>query len=199
MPGVITSRAIARRASKLSCANPFQTMSRSVTMPISRSFSPIGIAPMSCSRINLASSVTGVSGLTQSTPLCITSLTFMADSVAEVCVSAPVPSPLPLYGRLGPQETNGGLDVVHIVDGGRRPPGEGSGLNSLVHQFTRRRMSADVGDALLGLRLGSGLGMRGKREDRCVLPFIESRQQQYDLAIGELKRGMIGVERVLVD
>src|SRR5215510_11613456 len=63
---------------------------------------------MSCSRINLASSVTGVSGLTQSTPLCITSLTFMADSVAEVCVSAPVPSPLPLYDRLGPQETNGG-------------------------------------------------------------------------------------------
>ena len=90
------------------------------------------------------------------------------------------------------------LDVVHIVDGGRRPPGEGSGLNSLVHQFTRRRMSADVGDALLGLRLSSGLGMRGKREDRCVLPFIESRQQ-HDLAIGELKRVMIGVKRALID
>jgi len=59
-------------------------------------------------------------------------------------------------------------------------------------------MSADVGDALLGLRLSSGLGMRGKREDRCVLPFIESRQQ-HDLAIGELKRVMIGVKRALVD
>jgi hypothetical protein len=35
--------------------------------------------PMSCSRINFASSVTGVSGLTQSTPLCIASLTFMED------------------------------------------------------------------------------------------------------------------------
>src|SRR6516162_7396641 len=190
MPGVITSRAIARRASKLSCANPLQTMSRSVTMPISRSFSPIGIAPMSCSRINLASSVTGVSGLTQSTPLCITSLTFMADSVAEVCVSAPVPSALPLYNRLGPQETNGGS----VGSSGRRPPREGSGLNSLVHQFTRRRMSADVGDALLGLRLSSGLGMRGKREDRCVLPFIESRQQ-HDLAIGELKRALIDLAK----
>src|SRR5947209_12479403 len=78
MPGVITSRAIARPASKLSCANPLQTMSRSVTISISRSFSPIGMAPMSCSRINFASSVTGVSGLTQSTPLCIASLTFMA-------------------------------------------------------------------------------------------------------------------------
>ena len=59
-------------------------------------------------------------------------------------------------------------------------------------------MSADVGDALLGLRLSSGLGMRGKREDRCVLPFIESRQQ-HDLAIGELKRVMIGVKRALID
>src|SRR5439155_14359247 len=36
-------------------------------------------APMSCSRINFASSLTGVSGLTQSTPLCMASLTFMAD------------------------------------------------------------------------------------------------------------------------
>src|SRR5262245_37301426 len=103
MPGVITSRAIVRAASKLSCASPLQTMSRSVTMPISLSFSPIGMAPMSCSRINLASSVTGVSGLTQSTPLCITSLTFMADSVAEVCVSAPVSLPFRLYDRLGSQ------------------------------------------------------------------------------------------------
>ena len=59
-------------------------------------------------------------------------------------------------------------------------------------------MSADVGDALLGLRLGSGLGPRGKCEDGCVLPFIESRQQ-HDLAIGELKRVMIDVKRALVD
>src|SRR6202790_2128395 len=79
MPSVITSRAIVRPASKLLLASPLQTMSRSVTIPISRSSSPIGMQPMSCSRINFASSVTGVLGLTQSTPLCITSLTFMAD------------------------------------------------------------------------------------------------------------------------
>src|SRR6516165_5198426 len=76
---VITSRAVVLRASKVSCANPLQTMSRSVTIPTNRSFSPIGMAPTSWSRINFASSVTGVSGLTQSTPLCIASLTFMAD------------------------------------------------------------------------------------------------------------------------
>jgi hypothetical protein len=76
---VITSRAVALRASKSSCANPLHTMSRSVTIPTRRSFSPIGMAPTSWSRINFASSVTGVSGLTQSTPLCIASLTFMAD------------------------------------------------------------------------------------------------------------------------
>jgi hypothetical protein len=29
-------------------------------------------------------------------------------------------------------------------------------------RFTRRRMSADLGDALFGLRLVSGLGLRGK-------------------------------------
>src|SRR6476659_2246745 len=79
MPSVITSRAIARPASKLALASPLQTMSRSVTIPISRSSSPIGMQPMSCSRINFASSVTGVLALTQSTPLCITSCTFMAD------------------------------------------------------------------------------------------------------------------------
>jgi hypothetical protein len=59
-------------------------------------------------------------------------------------------------------------------------------------------MSADVGDALLGLCLGSGLGLRGEREDSCVLPFIEPRQQ-HDLAIRELERIMIGVKRALVD
>ena len=48
--GSSPSRAVARRASKLSCANPLQTMSRSVTIPISRSFSAIGMAPISCSR-----------------------------------------------------------------------------------------------------------------------------------------------------
>src|SRR6266851_3667947 len=79
MPSVITSRAIVRRASKLLLASPLQTISRSVTIPISRSSSPIGMQPMSCPCINFASSVTGVSGLTQSIPLCITSLTFMAD------------------------------------------------------------------------------------------------------------------------
>ena len=48
-------------------------------------------------------------------------------------------------------------------------------------------MSADVGDALLGFRLGSGLGLRGKREDSRLLSFVEPRQQ-HDLAIGELER-----------
>jgi hypothetical protein len=38
-----------------------------------RSLSPIGMAPMSGSRIDLASSVTEVSGLTQLTPLCMAS------------------------------------------------------------------------------------------------------------------------------
>jgi len=59
-------------------------------------------------------------------------------------------------------------------------------------------MSADVGDALLGFRLGSGLGQRGKREDSCVLTFIEPRQQ-HDLAIGKFERVMIGVKHALVD
>src|SRR5437899_1706664 len=59
-------------------------------------------------------------------------------------------------------------------------------------------MSADVGDALLGFRFSSALGLHGKREDSCILPFKEPRQQ-HDLAIGELKRIMIGVKRALVD
>jgi Ribonuclease G/E len=59
-------------------------------------------------------------------------------------------------------------------------------------------MLAHVGDALLGSRLGSGLGLRGEREDSCVLPFIEPRQQ-HDLAIGKLERVMIGVKCAFVD
>jgi hypothetical protein len=59
-------------------------------------------------------------------------------------------------------------------------------------------MSANVGDALLGFCLGSGLGLRGEREDSCVLPFIEPRQQ-HDLAIGEFERVMMDVRRALVD
>src|SRR6266576_1580093 len=54
-------------------------------------------------------------------------------------------------------------------------------------RFTRR-ISADVSDALLGFRLASGLGLRGKREDSCLLSFTEPRQQ-HDLATGELERG----------
>src|SRR5262245_41762687 len=56
-------------------------------------------------------------------------------------------------------------------------------------------MSANVGDALLGFCLGSALGLR---EDSCVLPFAEPRQQ-HELAIGEHERVMIGVKRALVD
>ena len=49
---------------------------------------------MSCWRMSFAISVSGVSGPTHSTPLCITSLTFMADLLCWVqqCLS-PVPNP----------------------------------------------------------------------------------------------------------
>ena len=59
-------------------------------------------------------------------------------------------------------------------------------------------MSVDVGDARLSFCFGSGLGLRGQRQDSCVLSFIEPRQQ-HDLAIGELKRIMIDVKRAPVD
>src|SRR5262245_49762050 len=59
-------------------------------------------------------------------------------------------------------------------------------------------MSADVGDALLGFRRGSGLGPRGKGEDSCVLSCIEPRQQ-HDRAVGKFERVMIGVKHALVD
>ena len=59
-------------------------------------------------------------------------------------------------------------------------------------------MSAGIGGALLGFHLDSGLGLRGKRENSCFLPFAEPRQQ-YDLAIGELERVMIHVKHAPVD
>ena len=59
-------------------------------------------------------------------------------------------------------------------------------------------MSAYGGDALLGFLLVIGLGLRGEREDSCLLPFTEPRQQN-DLNIGELERVMIDVKHALVD
>lgn len=59
-------------------------------------------------------------------------------------------------------------------------------------------MSAYVRDALLGLHLGSGLGLRGKREDSCLLPCTEPRQQN-DLAIGELKGVMMDVRLAIIN
>ena len=59
-------------------------------------------------------------------------------------------------------------------------------------------MSADVDDAVLDFRLGSGLGLSRKREDGCLLPFTKPRQQN-DLAIGELERVMMDVKHALVD
>src|SRR6516164_6514729 len=56
-----------------------------------------------------------------------------------------------------------------------RPP-----ERAACRHFTRR-ISADVGNAPLILRLSNGLGLRGKREDSCVLSFMEPRQQ-HDLA-----------------
>jgi hypothetical protein len=59
-------------------------------------------------------------------------------------------------------------------------------------------MSTDVGDALLGFRLGSGGGLHGKREDSCLLPFTEPRQQ-HDRAIRKLERVTVDVKRAHVD
>src|SRR5262245_59125181 len=69
---------------------------------------------------------------------------------------------------------------------------------TLVRRFARQRMSTGIGDALFSFHLDSGLGLRGKREDSCLLPFTEPRQQ-YDLAIGELERVMIHVKHAPVD
>jgi hypothetical protein len=59
-------------------------------------------------------------------------------------------------------------------------------------------MSTGIDDALWGFHLDSGLGLRGKRENSCFLPFAEPRQQ-YDLAIGELERVMMHVKHAPVD
>ena len=50
----------------------------------------------------------------------------------------------------------------------------------------------------MGFLLVSGLGLRGKREDSCLLPFTEPRQK-HDLTIGDLEHVMIDVEHALVD
>src|SRR5208337_1567292 len=76
IPLVMTSRAVNLERS-CPVATPRQTISRSVIMPMSRSFSPTGIAPMSSFCIFCAISINGVSGETQTTPLCIAFFTFM--------------------------------------------------------------------------------------------------------------------------
>jgi len=79
MPLVITSLAVSAEIS-LPFATARTVMSRSVTMPTSRSFSPMGMAPISCYSIAFANVFTGVSGGIHSTPLCMELFTFMAYS-----------------------------------------------------------------------------------------------------------------------
>jgi hypothetical protein len=59
-------------------------------------------------------------------------------------------------------------------------------------------MSADVSNAPLVFRLSNGLGLRGTREDSCVLPFMQP-CQQHDLAIGEFECVVIHEKRTLID
>jgi hypothetical protein len=82
-PLVITSLAVSLDTS-LAFATPLTVMSRSVTIPMRRSFSPTGMAPMSYCRIFFASVLTGVSGDTHSTFLCIIFLTFIGDLLSVV-------------------------------------------------------------------------------------------------------------------
>jgi hypothetical protein len=77
---------------------------------IDKSVQPNDQQRSTLARINFASSVTGVSGLTQSTPLCIASLTFMMDlrrgmqlRTLHPCFDytwLPSPSPRQAYGAL---------------------------------------------------------------------------------------------------
>src|SRR5262245_4718270 len=185
MPGVMTSRAVAAPASKPSCVSPLHTMSRSVTMPISRSFSPIGMAPMSCSRINFASSVTGVSGLTQSTPLCIASLTFMADLRCRFAALGEVQRRLlPPSGRL----YNGSLALARAAREPRGRPRCGSRLQVLGANIDRR-LDADH------------IEMSREPAGSAILPdVVQVRQEppvRVELAHGpETLHHVIGLDRV---
>jgi hypothetical protein len=79
-------------------------------------------------------------------------------------------------GLSGLSGTTGGLSLLEQHENAgypaRAPSGlrqreagrsTGSGLNTCVRRWYTTRMSADVGDALLGFRLVSGLGLRRKR------------------------------------
>jgi hypothetical protein len=76
-------------------------------MPISRSFSPTGIDPISSSRMLLAISERPVSGPTQVTPGCIASLTFILVLPEEVIRDSMIPSPI----RSASLEPLGGVRV----------------------------------------------------------------------------------------
>src|SRR6266511_4041093 len=74
----------------------------------------------------------------------------------------------------------------------------GSGPSPFTLPFLRRRISADVGDALLGLRLGRGRGLRGKLQHGCLLTFDEFGQEN-GLPIRKLERIVVHPRLVLVD
>ena len=105
MPGVITSRAAAPRASKLSCANPSDNVAVShhadqLVVLSNRNGAYIMLT------LNFASSVTGVSGLTSR----ITSLTFMADlrfTLSDSCTAAKPHSITCVYRKLKPGRSDG--------------------------------------------------------------------------------------------
>ena len=96
----IARRRRARRASKLSCPNPLHTMSRSVTIATRRSFSPMGMTHYIVVSHQFCNSVAGVSGLTQSTPLCIASLDFHGRSPPCLCLERSTIQARPLCPQL---------------------------------------------------------------------------------------------------
>src|SRR5262249_57459221 len=80
----------------------------------------------------------------------------------------------------------------------KRRAGGGGGPSASAPQSVRRALLPDVGDALLGLRLGCSLRLRGKLQHGCLLTLDEFGQQD-GLAIRKFERVMVHSRLVPVD
>src|SRR5262245_43795649 len=111
-----------------------------------------------------------------------------ARSTPRCCARAPPP-------RQRSQTSERACSIAPSHEQQKRPPRGGAAPSPSA---VRRALLPDVGDALLGLRLGCSCRLRGKLQD-CRLLTLDEFRQQDGLPIRKLERVMMHPRLVLVD
>src|SRR5262245_26463910 len=115
-----------------------------------------------------------------------------ARSTPRYCARAPPPR------QRSQTPERGALHRTVVLNSKKGRPAEERPLHPFTPLCVRRAVLPDVGDALLGLRLGCSLRLSGKLQHGCLLTLDEFGQQD-GLPIRKFERVMVHPRLVLVD